>query len=354
MSRAKRATLALGFLVTAGLLAAGAYVAKTPPPPDLAPHPFNQDRNAVWLEHRWLERPQPVQAMESLLNTLAARGVRYVYPHLIPFDKSGQLPPYSRDQMAAFLDAARRVAPGMKVLPWIGGVRVGYKRMRPGTIDLSDLGQRQRIVAECRGLIDEGFDGVHLNVEPVDDGNVEFLALLRAVRTAVGPEAVLSLAAIKPAPLVLPGARNFMWSAEYYRRLAAVADQIVIMAYDTGLPTSALYQRYTSYAAHFMTTTLGPHEHAHVLLGVPTYDETGLMHRSGVETIDNALLGIVKGLRGKPYGGTFEGIAIYAEWTTDPQEWAVYEKRWRGGAKPVTPGETADSGSGAVHLQIAR
>ena len=49
--------------------------------------------------------------------------------------------------------------------------------------------------------MDEGFDGVHLNVEPVDDGNDEFLALLRALRTAVGPSRLLSVSAIRPAPV---------------------------------------------------------------------------------------------------------------------------------------------------------
>ena len=86
-------------------------------------------------------------------------------------------------------------------MPWVGGLRVGYKRQRPGSVDLGDLGQRQRIVAECRGLIDEGFDGVHVDIEPIDDGNVEFLALLRALRTAVGQGHLLSLSAIPPAPV---------------------------------------------------------------------------------------------------------------------------------------------------------
>jgi hypothetical protein len=248
--------------------------------------------------------------------------------------------------MRAFLDAARRVAPGMKVLPWIGGVRVGHKRMRPGTIDLGDIRQRQRIVAECRGLIDEGFDGVHLNIEPLDDGNVEFLALLNALRTAIGKERVLSIAAIRPGPIAIPTTRNFIWTAAYYRRLATVVDQIVIMAYDTALPTPALYQRYVAYAAQFMTSTLGPHAHARALVGVPTYDETGLMHRAGVETLENALLGVVHGLRGSVSGGTFEGVAMYAEWTTDDDEWADYEQIWRGGSRP---------GSGAVgDLEVPR
>ena len=113
----------------------------------------------------------------------------YVYPHLIPFDRRG--PAASRtaaSRCGASWPWRGRVAPELKVLPWVGGLRVGYRRQRAGTLDLADLGQRQRIVAECRGLIDEGFDGIHVNVEPVDDGNVDFLSLLRALRTAVGDE----------------------------------------------------------------------------------------------------------------------------------------------------------------------
>jgi len=310
-----------------GLLGYLAYA----PAGDFAPHPFNQDRNAVWLEHRWLEREQPEADTEALLAGLERRGVAYVFPHLIPFNSAGRLPLHSRTQMRAFLAAARRVAPGIKVLPWVGGVRRGYRRTRPGSIDLGDLGQRQRIVAECRGLIDEGFDGIHLNVEPVDDGNVDFLSLLRALRSAVGAERVLSLSTIRPGPIAVPFAPNFLWTPGYYARVAGIADQVVIMAYDTGLPTPALYQRYVGYAAAAVQGALvGSRARARFLIGVPTYDETGLMHRGGVETPDNALLGVIAGLRGVGGGGTFEGVALYAEWTTDEGEWRTYERLWRG------------------------
>jgi spore germination protein YaaH len=196
-------------------------------------------------------------------------------------------------------------------------------------VDLGDLGQRQRMVAECRGLMDEGFDGVHVNIEPVDEGNVEFLALLRALRTAVGPTGILSLSAIRPGPMALPMARNFLWTPGYYLRVAAVADQIVVMAYDTALPTPSLYRRYMTYAASSVTSALSP-SRARVLVGVPTYDDTGFMHRERVENLDNAIPGLVAGLRGLGAGGTFEGVALYAEWTTDDAEWAAYERLWRG------------------------
>jgi hypothetical protein len=346
----RRKVAALAILMLAAAAGAGAYLATEIPAADRDPHPFNHDRNATWLEHRWLEKTQPMAATESLLAMLSAHGIRYVYPHVIPFDRSGRLPPHSREQMRAFLGAARRVAPDMKVLPWIGGVRVGYRRMRAGTVDLTDITQRQQIVAECRGLIDEGFDGIHLNVEPLDDGNVEFIALLNALRTAVGPNRILSVSTVRPAPFSLPGTHNFVWTAAYYRRIAAVADQIVVMVYDTGLPTTALYRRYVSYAARFMTETLGPQSRTRVQLGVPSYDESGIMHRAKVETLENALLGVVSGLRGAGHGGTFEGVAIYAEWTTDEEEWNAYERLWRGHHEDAPAG----SGSGASDLEIAR
>ena len=304
------------------------------PSGDYGVHPFNQDRNAVWLEHRWLEKEHSRTEMHELLASLSRRGVVYVYPHLIPFNGAGRLPVHSREQMRQFLAVAREAAPGLKVLPWVGGLRVGYKRQRAGSIDLGGLGQRQRIVAECRGLMDEGFDGIHVNIEPVDDGNVEFLSLLRALRTAIGPDRVLSLSAIRPGPIRLPFAPNFLWTREYYARIGEVADQIVIMAYDTALPTPSLYRRYLSYVAVTVTSRLLSNGRTRVLVGIPTYDETGLMHRREVETPENALVGLVAGLRGLGAGGTFEGVALYAEWTTDDTEWAVYDRIWRGRAGP--------------------
>ncbi len=327
----RRAALLGRLLLLAALAGAGGlvYLAYAPAG-DTAPHPFNHDRNAVWLEHRWLERPHPEAEMEALFSRLRSRGMAYVYPHLIPFDATGRLPPHDREQMRAFLAAARRVAPELRVLPWVGGLRKGYRRQRPGTIELANLAQRQRLVAEARGLVDEGFDGVHLNVEPVDDGNDEFLALLRALRTAVGAGAVLSIAAIRPAPVGLPRAPNFAWSPDYYARVAATVDQIVIMAYDTALPTPSFYRRYVRWAARSVAGALDASgSDARVLMGIPTYEPYGFMHRSGVETPENALAGVVAGLRGLGAGGTFEGVALYAEWTTDAAEWAAYERYWR-------------------------
>jgi hypothetical protein len=125
-------------------------------------------------------------------------------------------------------------------------------------------------------------------------------------------------------------APNFFWTPAYYARVGELADQIVVMAYDTGIPTPALYRRYLAYSASRVARSLGPRSRARVLMGVPTYDASGIMHRAGVENPENALPGIVAGLRGLGAGGTFEGVALYAEWTTDEDEWDTYDRLWRG------------------------
>ena len=53
---------AVACLATAGGVVYLGYA----PAGDPGPHPFNHDRNAVWLEHRWLERAQSVEEMETI------------------------------------------------------------------------------------------------------------------------------------------------------------------------------------------------------------------------------------------------------------------------------------------------
>ena len=150
-----------------------------------------------------------------------------------------------------------------------------------------------------------------------------------------GPDRVLSVSAIRPGPVRIPLAPNFFWTRGYYVRLGRYADQLVVMAYDTGLPTATLYRRYLAYVSGSVTSALlHADSSSRLLVGIPTYKETGLMHRAGVETPENALLGVVAGLRGLGPRGTFEGVALYAEWTTDPVDWAVYERLWRGRPDP--------------------
>ena len=222
------------------------------PAGDDRPHPFNHDRNAVWLEHRWLEREQPTAGDGgALLRRSASRGVVYVFPHLIPFNCGGP-PARAQPRPDAGLPRGGPPRGARHQGAALGGRAPGglsaASARAPSTSATSASASASWPSAAAS--IDEGFDGIHLNIEPVDDGNDDFLALLRALRTAVGPGRGSSPSPPSaPRRSRFPWRPNFVWTPDYYRRVAAVADQIVVMAYDTALPTAVLYRRYVAYAA---------------------------------------------------------------------------------------------------------
>ena len=102
------------------------------------------------------------------------------------------------------------------------------------------------------------------------------------------------------------------------------------MSYDTALPTPAFYRRYVEWATLVGGgRALSSGSDARVLMGVPTYDTLRLHAPRGRRDSRERPPGVVAGLRGLGAGGTFEGVAIYADWTTDERDWAVYERFWR-------------------------
>ena len=64
-------------------------------------------------------------------------------------------------------------------------------------------------------------------------------------------------------------------------------------------------------------------------MGVPTYTR---LRFAQVENLLAALRGIARGLEETrpPAREIFDGVAVYAEWTTDAAEWDAYRTEWLG------------------------
>src|SRR5579859_2891037 len=202
---------------------------------------YNQGANAIWLSVDWVNQSHPAEEITALASNLAAQQIRYAFVYV------SYMQPATRDFNQAFTYAANFVKnfhlaqPGIKVLAWIG-VPLSYG------ITFSDSDVRSRIVAFSKQMIDgEGFDGVHLDAEPVSSGDQDFLTLLADIRQAISP-AMLSIATEKIQPifpnLALTGGRFIGWSADYYRQIAQNVDQIGVMAYDTAMPLGWLYREF--------------------------------------------------------------------------------------------------------------
>ena len=68
-----------------------------------------------------------------------------------------------------------------------------------------------------------------------------------------------------------------------------------------------------------------------VLIGVPTYARGGPSHHAHAENLRIALRGIREGYQSlsEHERGVFAGIAPFAEYTTQKDEWHDYETLWQ-------------------------
>ena len=292
---------------------------------------IDKNGNAVWLEHRWLQEGVLDEEIVALSVHLKANGIRYVYPHLTPADRAGHLPSYSRNAARRFCKLLRTHSPEIRILPWVGGVQSGFQQMRPGTILLDSDLYRQTFADECIAMIHElGFDGIHLNVEPVESGDRRLLKWLDYLKTRLGETKILSVAGSKPSffegfnvsPLRA-------WDLDYYAQVAARCNQLVIMNYDTGIVHSLLYSVFVMEKTGAVLQRLKSERiSCRVMLGIPTYDDAP-RHRQSAENIASAVQGVSAALNGSyPGFENFEGLALYAYWTTDQNEWQDFQDLW--------------------------
>ena len=65
-----------------------------------------------------------------------------------------------------------------------------------------------------------------------------------------------------------------------------------------------------------------------IIVGIPTYDDALPGHLASVENVESAVQGVQAGIAALANPALVQGVAIYAEWETDPLEWAQYDSFW--------------------------
>src|SRR5215469_3554679 len=314
------------------LAAIGSLVAGRPAQAaEVKPGAFDRGDNALWMRRHWLHEGPSQAEIAALVESLKARGIRRIYPFLGPMDREGWpgwrskagIVRYVPERAGAFLAEIHRLAPQIRVLPWTGG-NAG------SDVQLKDEKQRRGFAAHARRLIELGADGIHLNVEPVKSDTAAYLEFLREVKAAIG-EHTLSVAAYPP-PAAGQSDGDFHWQLPFMRKVCRSADEIAVMAYDTGSTSAPGYESLLSAWTRQLAAALPPPSAGGCewLMGVSAYDDDTEYHRPDVETIEHSLNGIVAGLRGIKIPPNFRGVAIYASFTADERKWAVYDRIWRG------------------------
>jgi hypothetical protein len=167
---------------------------------------------------------------------------------------------------------------------------------------------------------------VQWDYEVCEDGDRDFLALLRETRTVLPAHKLLSVATAIRLPV-----RRWGWSDAYFAQVARSCDQMAVMCYDTGfyLPRSYVWL-VRQQAIHIPQDAARANPRCRVLLGVPTYGPGLLSHNPHAENMRMALRGVREGLAEEVPTQTaaFAGIAVFADYTTGPNDWATYQTLW--------------------------
>jgi hypothetical protein len=296
--------------------------------PDIEP-------NAIWLGTQWTyDNPD-----DAALSTLVQRfndnhiGTAYAFVSLLQPDGSWT-DTNKLDSVKAFADRFKKLMPKVQLYGWLS---IGSQGV-DGNNRLGDAGVQQNISDFSQRMIDDfDFNGVFLNVVPVINGDESYLSLLRKVRATIGENADLAVAVppdwtptdagIAVPKQIEPGT---IWDESYKQRVALLADQIFVAAYNAGFDNPDDYSAWIAYQvktyaqaiADLATTT-------ELIIGVPTYDAAPPDHDPAIENAQSAIKGITAGLSQAGAAAQFvRGIGIYAEWETTADEWNQIKTLW--------------------------
>jgi hypothetical protein len=297
---------------------------------DPSPQAVSRGRDAVWLGHAWVDGRKTSADVTALAARLATTGVRDLYVHAGPLEHDGNLPLAEVSPKARwFTDAMSKAAPGVRVQAWLGDIVQPAKN--PG-MDLDDQVVRDRVTASSAAVLDQGFDGIHFDFEPVHSGSRGFLAVLDQVHELTARRGVpLSVAAAQIDPLFNVNAlavaiadEGKWWSQEYFAEVARRVEQIAVMSYDTAMPLESLYGGYVAKQTS-LALEVTP-DHVDLLMGLPAYWERNPSHWGHAETVEAAVRGARLGL-GASSKQNF-GLAIYVDFTATEEHWTAYNDGW--------------------------
>jgi hypothetical protein len=278
-------------------------------------------QDALWLGHAWVDGRKSAADVTALAQRLQGTGIRDLYVHTGPLEHDGSLPLAKVSPKARwFVDAMHAAAPAVRVQAWLGDV------VQPGKdpgMNLDDSAVRRRVVESASAVLQQGFQGIHYDFEPVRSGSKGYLSVLDETR-ALGT--TLSVAAAQIDPLwylhVIPVDK--WWSQDYFRQVAERVNQVAVMSYDTALPLESLYGGYVAKQTKLALEVTPPA--TDLLMGLPAYWENNPAHWGDAETVSAAVRGARLGLGDSPRQNF--GLALYVDFAATDEHWRAYRDGW--------------------------
>lgn len=268
---------------------------------------------AFWLDHSYSTGASFI----DLQNKLADYPIDELYFHVGPLTERGQL----ADDLS--ISSEKLATLSTVNYAWIGQIR--------SNIDLDDPAVRATIVASASWVVAQGFDGVHVDIEPIRKDDIAFVELLQELRTAL-PDTKLSVAMDEWQPLLLSNwlAHTFdvsiqsYWSTEQVEAITPYIDELVVMTYDTGFHDPKLYEWWVEQQTVALSQIVPAS--VTVRVGIPAYKK-GASIDPVAENLSTGLAGFTRGIQNvRSNLDRLSGLAIYPYWEMDAADWEILNK----------------------------
>jgi Glycosyl hydrolases family 18 len=280
--------------------------------------------NGAWIGVEWTSQPIDSLAIANLAQQATKQHLRYLFAFTTYLKADRSFNP-SYTYARAFVTAFRQHNQHTALLAWVG---LPYQHGA-----FANPHVRSTIISFIASLITTaGFDGVHINAEPIPNGDPHYLQFLDELRLALAPTQVLSVASLSWAStlesLLLP-TNPYRWTSSYYHAVASRVDQIVAMTYDSGTIVPALYRLWMREQVRGIRRSVGDRPIG-LLMGISLSREATSSHRPEVESLANGLAGLCAGLAKQGQDGApISGVALYAFWEADASDWHIWHS-WQG------------------------
>jgi hypothetical protein len=279
--------------------------------------------NRLWLDQRWTTETRSNAEWASLLQRIEDNRIETIYVETGAWRQDGTYREWA--EAAAFRERMDEAASDVDVLLWIW--------YEPAT-HANDVSQTALRTYATQAIETWGYDGLHLQGYTILNESQNYLDFVTGLNEALGNR-TLSITAPpdhSPADVDVPrgtGNPDLSWSPGYKGQMAALVDEMVIMAHASGLEARDDYERWVAYQVETYARDLDRTDNdAALIVALPAYPRE-LFHDPQTETVTAAANGAREGIRNAENAGRYVvGAGVYLYDTATTADWDAFGGFW--------------------------
>ena len=238
------------------------------------------------------------------ISRLGANDLRYLFVDVGKFSADGKLLT-TDEELMSFLNLVMEYEEKNDY----GFVLIPYNDINTNFYDFTQEEFNRNFIESHRRLINLGFDGIYLDIEPVKfEHRDAYLKMIERFRSEFSDEFL----GVYAGHFGSDEKNYWVWDKTFYEEVSKRVDFIFAGLYDSGAQDKAEYEEYVR---RQFDEILSSNLNSLVMFGVPT-------HRK-YETAESALE--IYHQKQLEDNSRVIGFVVFAEWTTNGEEWDVIE-----------------------------